>query len=191
MRRRTWLILLAAVVLSSALAGGLYWHWVNSPRYALQRMALALKTRNMEQFFKYVDLKAIFNNFLDSSSQDLKETPSGKEDEWSRMSRQMGSKFARIFLPKIFDRFAKEIRGLMEKYLTNLDNTQILAIAAAATTAGIEVQGDEARVTLVDPKTKEPFRFRMQRQPETGTWQIVAVNYQDLKKFSKREFQGS
>lgn len=190
MRRRTWLILLAAVVLSSALAGGFYWHWVNSPRYALQRMALDLKTRNMEQFFNYLNLKAIFNDFLESSSQDLKEPPSGKEDEWCRMSRQMGSKFARMLLPKLFDRFENEIRGVMEKYLTNLDNTQILAIAAAATTARIEVQGDEARVTLVDPKTKEPFRFRMQRQAETGTWQIVAVNYQDLKKFSKHEFGG-
>ncbi len=55
----------------------------------------------------------------------------------------------------------------MEKYLLNLDNTQILAIAAAATTAQIEVQGEEARVTLVDPKSQEPFHFRMQRQPET------------------------
>ncbi|HEY9074353.1 MAG TPA: hypothetical protein VIN67_09505, partial [Desulfobaccales bacterium] len=179
MRRRTWLILLAAVVLSSALAGGFYWQWVNSPRYALQRMALALKTRNMDQFFKYVDLKAIFNDFLESSSQDQEKPPGGKQDEWSRMCRQMGNKFARSFLPKIFDRFAKEIQGVMEKYLTNLDNTQILAIAAAATTAGIEVKGDEALVTLVDPKTKEPFRFRMQRQPATETWQIVAVNYQD------------
>ena len=64
MRRRTWLILLSVVVLGGALAGGLYWHWVSSPRYALQRMALALKTRNMPQFFKYVDLKAIFNDFV-------------------------------------------------------------------------------------------------------------------------------
>ena len=49
-----------------------------------------------------------------------------------------------MFLPQLFDSFEKEIKGVMGKYLQNLDNTQILAIAAAATTAQIEVQGEEA-----------------------------------------------
>ena len=194
MRRRTWLILLTVVVLGGALAGGLYWHWVSSPRYTLQRMALALKTKDMPQFFKYLELKAIFNNFIDCAGQDLDEPKvkkDQKEDDWSRLNRQLGNKFARMFLPKLFESFEKDIRRIMEKYLLNLDNTQILAIAAAATTAQIEVQGEEARVTLVDPKSQEPFHFQMRRQPETGTWQIVSVNYQDLKKFSKREFRGS
>ncbi len=191
MRRRTLIIILVAAVLGAALAGGLYWRWSTSPRYALQRMSLALKTRDMQQFNKYLDLKAIFNDFVDSASQDLdnpKDNKDKKEDEWNRLSRQMGGKFARIFLPKLFESFEKDIRAMMEKYLQDLDNTKILAVAAAATTAQIEVQGEEARVTLVDPKSKEPFRFQMRRQPETGTWQIVAVNYQDLKKFSKRGF---
>ncbi|MCX5889357.1 MAG: hypothetical protein NTY36_07875 [Deltaproteobacteria bacterium] len=193
MRRRTWLILLTIVVLGGALAGGLYWHWASSPRYALQRMALALKTKDMPQFFNYVDLKAIFNNFIDCAGQDLDEPKAKKdqkEDDWSRLSRQLGNKFTRTLLPKLFESFEKNIRGLMEKYLLNLNNTQILAIAAAATTAQIEVQGEEARVTLVDPKSQEPFHFQMRRQAKTGSWQIVSVNYQDLKKFSKREFQG-
>ncbi len=191
MRRRTLIIILVAAVLGAALAGGLYWRWSTSPRYALQRMSLALKTRDMQQFNKYLDLKAIFNDFVDSASQDLdnpKDNKDKKEDEWNRLSRQLGGKFARIFLPKLFESFEKDIRAMMEKYLQDLDNTKILAVAAAATTAQIEVQGEEARVTLVDPKSKEPFRFQMRRQPETGTWQIVAVNYQDLKKFSKRGF---
>lgn len=193
MRRRNWLILISVVVLGGALAGGLYWHWVSSPRYALQRMALALKTKNMPQLFKYLDLKAIFNDLVESSSQDLdkpKDKKEKKEDEWNQLSRKMGSKFARIFLPKLFESFEKDIRAMIEKHLQELNNKQILAVAAAATTAQIEVQGEEAGVTLVDPKTKEPFRFRMRRQPGTGLWQIVAVNYQDLKKFSKRELQG-
>ena len=54
----------------------------------------------------------------------------------------------------------------MEKYLQNLDNTQILAIAAAATMAQIEMQGEEAKVTLIDPKSKKPFHFQMRRQPK-------------------------
>ncbi len=193
MRRRIMLIVLIAAVLGGALGGGLYGRWAASPRYALQRMALALKTRNMEQLFKYVDLKDIFNNFLESASQDLdapKAPKNNKEDDWSRFSRQMGSKFARLFLPKLFDSFEKDIRAVIEKYLLNLSNTQILAIAAAATTAQIEVQGEEARVTLVDPKSREPFHFQMRRQTETKTWQIVSVNYQDLKKFYQREVQG-
>ncbi len=82
----------------------------------------------------------------------------------------------------------KEIKGAMEKYLQNLDNTKILGVAAAATTAQIEVQGETAKVTLVDPKTQKPLRFQMQRQPQTGTWQIVSINYQDFKDFAKRQF---
>jgi hypothetical protein len=191
MRRRTLIMILVAALLGAALAGGLYWHWASSPRYALQRMALALKTRNMQQFFKYVDLKAIFNDFADSASQDLdnaKDKKDKKDDDWSRLSRQMGNKFARMFLPKLFESFEKDIRAIMEKYLQGLDNKQILAVAAAATTAQIEVQGEEARVTLVDPKSHEAFHFQMRRQPETKTWQSVSVDYQDLKNFSKRGF---
>lgn len=191
MRRRTFrtvLILITAVILGAVLAGGLYWRWATSPRYALQQMALALETRDMPKFFNYLDLKAILNNFLDSADQDLEKPPGKNEDELTRKSREMGRKFARMFLPKLFDSFAKGIRGVMEKQLLALDQTKILAIAAAATTARIEVQGEEAQVTLVDPKSKEPLRFQMLRQPQTGIWQIVSVNYQDLRKFAKREF---
>ncbi len=188
MRRRTLIIVLIAVVVGAVLAGGAYWRWTDSPRYALQHMALALKTKNMPEVFKYVDLKAILNNLLEASSQERQEPKGGKDDEWDRMSRQMGSKFARMFLPQLYDRFEKEIKGVIERYLQNLDNTQILAIAAAATTAQIEVQGEEAQVTLVDPKSKKPFRFQMQRQPKTGTWQVVSINYPDLKYFTKRKF---
>ncbi len=190
MRRRTLIIVLIAVILGAALAGGAYWQWTKSPRYALQRMALAIKTKDMPTFFKYMDLKAIFNNFLEASSRDLDEPLNRKEDDLSKMGRMLGQKFARMFLPKLFESFEKDIRGMMENYLLNLDNRQVLAIVAAASTAQIEVTGEEARVTLVDPKSQEPFHFQMQRQAETGIWQIVSVDYQDLKKFSKREFRG-
>jgi hypothetical protein len=103
----------------------------------------------------------------------------------------MGQQLARMVLSNLSDALERQCRQLMEKYLLNLDNTRILAIAAAATTAQIEVQGGDARVTLVDPKSQEPFHFRMQRQPKSGTWQIVAVDYQDLRKFVKREFKGT
>lgn len=190
MRRRTLSIILITVVLGAVLSGGLYWRWTASPRYALQRMALALQTKNMPQFFNYLDLKAIFNDFVDAASQEPEEPKSRKDDDWGRLSRQLGGKFARMFLPQLFESFEKEIQGVMEKYLLNLDNTQILGVVAAATTAQIEVQGEEAQVTLVDPKSHKPLRFQMQRQSETGTWKIVSVNYQDVKNFARREFQG-
>jgi len=189
MRRRTLIIILAAVIFGAALAGGAYWYWSNSPRYALQRVALALKTKNMPEVFKYLDIKAILNNFIDAASQEP-EDPSCKDDEWTRMSRKMGGKFARMFMPKLIDSFEKEIKGVMEKYLQSLENKQLLIIAAAATTAQIEVQGEEAQVTLIDPKSKEPFHFQMQRHQETGIWQIVSFNYQDFKYFAKRGFPG-
>ena len=189
MRRKTLIIALAVLVLGAALAGGLYWRWHQSPRYALQQMALALESRNMDKFFKYMDIKGIFNNFLEASGKDLKAPQDPNADEWTRMTQSLGRKFARFLLPKLFDTFESQIRGAVEKYLLNLDNSQILAIAAAATVAKIDTRGDEAQVTLTDPKTKEPLRFQMRRDPKRGLWQIVSINYQDLKRFYQREFR--
>jgi len=188
MRRKTWIIAVAIVVLGGALAGGLYWRWANSPRYALQQAALALEVRDMPKFFNYLDLKEILNQFIAASSKDL-ETPEDQQaDEWTRFSRQLGRKFAHLFLPKLFEAFETQIRGGLERYLLNLNNSQILAIAAAATVAQIDTRGDEAWVTLTDPKTKDTFRFQMRRLPNHAVWRIVSVNYDDLKRFSKREF---
>lgn len=188
MRRRTLLIYLIAGILVAVLGGGLYRSWIASPRYALQRMALALKTRDMPRLFKYLNIKAIANNMAESAIPDSDDAKGGTEDPWNRKGRQMGRQLARMVLSNLSDALERQCRQLMEKYLLNLDNTRLLAIAAAATTAQIEVQGGDARVTLVDPKSQEPFHFRMQRQPKSGTWQIVGVDYQDLRKFVKREF---
>ena len=188
MQRKTWIIAVAIVVLAGTLAGGLYWRWANSPRYALQQATLALQARDMDKFFIYVNLKEILNNFIEASSKDLDTPDDPQADEWSKYSKQLGRKFAHLFLPKIFDAMAAQIRGVVERYLLHLNSTQIVGIAAAATVAQIDTRGDEAAVTLVDPKTKDTFRFQMRRQPNQGNWQIVSVNYDDLKRFTKREF---
>ena len=189
MRRKVLIIVLAVLILGGALGGGLYWRWYNSPRYALQQMALALKTRNLDNFFKYLDLKAIFNNFLEASGKDLDAPVNPDADEWTRMTQHLGRKFARVLLPKLFDTFETQIRGVMENYLRNLDNSQIMAIAAAATVARIDTQGDEAQVTLTDPRTKDTLRFQMHRDPQRRLWQIVSVSHEDLKRFCQREFR--
>ncbi len=189
MRRKVLLIVLAVVLLGGTLGGSLYWYWVDSPRYALQQMALALKTRNMDNFFKYLDLKGILNNFLDASCADSEQSADRKPDEWTQLSRNMGRKLSRVLLPKLFEAFAVQIRTVLEKYLLNLDNSQILGVAAAATTAKIERQGEAAQVTLVDPKTNDLLRFQMRRETEKGSWRIISVNYQDIKNFYKRRLQ--
>jgi len=188
MQRKTWIIAVAVVILGGAVAGGLYWRWANSPRYALQQAALALQARDMDKFFNYVNLKDILNNLVESSSKDLTTPEDQSTDEWTKFSRQLGRKFAHLFLPKLFETFEAQIRVVVERYLLNLDYSKILVIAAAATVAQIDQQGDEALVTLTDPKTRDTFQFQMRRQPNHGTWQIVSVNYDDLKRFSKREF---
>jgi hypothetical protein len=189
MSRKLLIAILAILILGGALAGGLFWHWYQSPRYALQQMALALKTRDMDNFFKYIDLKEILNNSLEDLSRDLgsKDKPDQGADEWTRLTRQFGRKFARQLLPKLFDTFEPQIKWVIESYLRNLTNTQILAVAAAVTVARIEVKGDVAQVTLRHPKGGDSLHFQMQRQPQ-GVWRIVSVNYQDLKKFIQRDF---
>jgi len=188
MRRKTWIIAVAIVVLGGALAGGLYWRWANSPRYALQQAALALQARDMDKFFTYINLKEISASLAQECGKDL-DTPTEPEtDDWNKLCRQLGRKFAHILLPKLFEAFEVQIRGVVERYLLHLETSRIVVIAAAATVAQIDSQGDEAAVTLTDPKSKDTFRFQMRRQPNHGVWQIVSVNYADLKRFSKREF---
>jgi len=190
MRKPVNFIVIVAALVAAAIAGTLlYQSWHDSPRYALQEMVLAIKARDMDKVFNYLDLKEIFNNFLESSTEGLKSDDKGG-DEWSQFSRQMGRKFARKLLPKLFDNFEKQIRQAIEAYLQNLHNTQIMALTAAVTTAGIEVQGGEAQVTIKDPKTKKPLRFRMRRSPGTGAWRVVSVNYYDFKELLKKEFLG-
>jgi hypothetical protein len=188
MQRKTWIIIVAIVILGGAVAGGLYWRWANSPRYALQQAALALQARDMNKFFNYVNFKEILNNLIESSSKDLNNPEDDSADEWTKFTRQLGRKFAHLFLPKLFEAFEAQIRGVVERFLLNLDYSKIVIIAAAVTVAQIDQQGDEAVVTMTDPKTRDTFQFNMQRQPNHGTWQIVSVNYDDLKRFSKREF---
>jgi hypothetical protein len=187
MRRKTWIIALAIVVLGAALGGGLYWRWSNSPRYALQQAALALKTHNLDKFFTYLDLKEIVTNFAEASSRDQASRDDPQADELNKFTRSLGGKFAQLFLPKLIESFEPQVRKVLGHYLLKLNDTQILGIAAAVTVAEIDTQGDEARVTLTDPKSQEKLRFQMHRQPDHGNWQIVSVNYDDLKRFYKRE----
>jgi hypothetical protein len=187
MRRKTWIIALLIVVLGGALGAGLYWRWSNSPRYALQQAALALKTRNLDTFFAYLNLKEIVTNFAQAASKDPAAQDDPQADQLTRYSRNLGGKFAQLFLPKLIESFEPQVRKILGHYLLNLNDTQILGIAAAVTVAEINTQGDEAQVTLTDPKTQEKLRFQMRRQPNDGAWQIVSVNYDDLKRFFKRE----
>ncbi|MEJ2672192.1 MAG: hypothetical protein P8168_08335 [Deltaproteobacteria bacterium] len=187
MRRKTWIIVLAIAILAAGLGGGFYWHWYNSPRYALQQAVLALETRNMDKFFNYVDLKEIVINFSNASSKDLESQSEHQVDNWTRYSRRLAGKFTQLFLPKLIESFQPQVRKVLEHHLLNLNHTQILGIAAAVTVAQIDTQGSEAKVTLTDPQSQETLRFKMRRQPESGVWQIVSVNYADLKRFYKRE----
>lgn len=188
MQRKTWIIALAIVILGGVVAGGLYWRWANSPRYALQQAALALQARDMDKFFNYVNLKEILNNLVETCGKDLATSADQPADEWTKLCRQLGRRFANVLLPKLFEAFEGQIRVVVERYLLNLDYSKILVIAAATTVAQIDSQGDGAVVTLTDPKTRDTFQFNMRRLPNQGTWQIVSVNYDDLKRFTKREF---
>ncbi|MEW6388363.1 MAG: hypothetical protein AB1491_12685 [Thermodesulfobacteriota bacterium] len=189
MRRKTLMAVLAVLVLAATTAGVLYWRWLNSPRYALQQMVLALRTKNMPEFYKYLDLKAIMGSIVEGSGQEAAAPDDPKEDEWTKLSRRMGRRLARSLIPKLVENFDPQIKRVLEQYLLTLDNSKILALAAAVTVAQIDTRGGEAQVTLRDPKTGEPLRLRMSRQPETDRWVVVGITYEDFKKFVKRELK--
>ncbi len=190
--RRNMLMALGAVVILAGLAGGYrYWEWRNSPRYALQQMVLALKNRDVEQLFTYIDFPSVIGNFGQEASEDLggllPEKP--QADELERFGRRLLEKFMRTVSPKLVEALMPQIKAGAQTFLENLTTTQVMALGAAVTMAEIETRGETAIVTLRDPKTKEPFRFSMHKDPKEGKWQISGVRYQDFKKFLRQEFQ--
>jgi hypothetical protein len=108
-------------------------------------------------------------------------------DDLERLGRRLGQKVAKFMVPKLLEKFEKQIKEAVKEYLLNLSTSQVLALAAAATAADITPKGEAAEVKLLDPKTGQPFRFRMHRDPATKEWRIVAIRYEDLKKLLKRE----
>jgi hypothetical protein len=187
MKRSAVIIFCTVFLLAAVVTGGLYWRWVNSPRYALQQMVLAIQTRNLDKFYNYMDLKEISANLVDASSEELTSPESPDMDELERLGRRLGKKVAKIVVPKLLEKFEKQIKGGIEQYLLNLSNSQVLALAAAVTTADIKTRGETAEVTLQDPKTGGPLRFRMLRDPTSKQWRIVTLRYEDLKRLVKRE----
>lgn len=186
--KRSAIIIFATVFLLAALVtGGLYWQWVNSPRYALQQMVLAMQTKNLDKFINYIDLQEISINLVDAGSEDLTAPEKPDMDEMERLGRRLGQKAAKFIVPKLLEKFEKQIKEAVKEYLLHLSNTQVLALAAAVTTADIDTKGETAEVKLLDPKTGQPFRFRMHRDPAGKEWRIVSIRYEDLKKLLKRE----
>ena len=59
-------------------------------------MALALKTRNMDQLFKYVNIKAIANNLAESALPNSDDDKGGPEAPWDRKTQEMGRPFGPI-----------------------------------------------------------------------------------------------
>lgn len=191
MRRNVVIGVIAVLVLGGLAGGFLYWQWLNSPRYALQQMVMALKTRDLDKLFTYVDLPAIIDNLGQDASEDLANLmPANPEaDEIERLGRRLLEKFVRAIPPKMVEAIKPQIKAGAEKFLENLSNTQLLGLAAAVTTAQIATRGEVATVTLQDPKTGEKFRFQMTRDAKDQTWKISSIRYQDFKKFLTQEFQ--
>lgn len=195
MRRKIILSIVGVLFVSGAIIGGYVYYWQGSPRYALYQMVRAIQKRDMETFFKYIELKEIFNNLIQEAGQDINIPPeSGPDngtpkDEWNRWSQRLGKKFARYLLPKLFATFEGQIKSQIEDYLLNLSTGQTLGLTALVAQAKIEQQHHRAQVTLTDPQSHQSLRFWMYQDPQTREWHIVEVNYQDLKNVIQHELQ--
>jgi hypothetical protein len=187
--RRGVAIALVIVVLGGIAGAGLYWHWINSPVYSLYHMVEALKARNYNEFFKYMIIKDIVGDMVDATSKELLLKDDPKENNLTKFGRQLGQKFASQLIPKLFDGFEKQIQGVIERYLRQLTDEQIKALAEAVKLADVQTEGDVSRVTLKEKKTKEPLHITMRRDPQDRVWRIVSVNYEDFKRLVIREFK--
>jgi len=187
MRRSPLVFVIAALLLGIAVAGGFYYHYRQSPRFALHQMVNALMHRNYKEFYTYLDLNSILSHLMQETGKDLipSEIPQG--DYLSQFGWKMGRKLAQNLLPKILQTVEKNLHGLINKYLDTLDTEDLLALEAAVALAEISPKGDEAQVILKFPKGNAQLRLTMSRNLPKRSWRVVSVNYQDLKNLLKKE----
>jgi hypothetical protein len=187
MRRSPLIFVIAALLLGIAVAGGFYYHYRQSPRFALHQMVNALMQRNYKEFYTYLDVHSIFGQLMQETGKDLlpSEIPPG--DYLSQFGWKMGKKFAKNLLPRLLQTVENNLHSLVNKYLDTLTTQDLLAVEAAVALADISSTGDEAQVTLKFPKKNGQLHLTMSRDNPKGSWQVVSVNYQDLKDLLKKE----
>lgn len=184
MRRSPLIFVVAALLLGIAVAGGFYYHYRSSPRFALHQMVTALIKRDYQEFYTYLDLNPILSQLMQETGKDLisPELPEG--DYLGQLGWKMGRKFAQNLLPRILETFENNVHVLINKYLDTLTTQDLLALEAAVASAEINRQGDEARVILKFDQDGR-LRLTMSRIPD-GHWRVVSVNYEDLKQVLKK-----
>lgn len=141
------------------------------PRYALQQMVVALKTRDLDKLLYYIDLASIMAHLSREAAEDLAQVLPGspEPDAVERFGRRVLEKLARAIPPKAVEALTPVIKSGVEKYLQNLSTTQILGLAAAVSTARIEQQGERATVVFSDPKPKNSSALKWCGIPPTGS----------------------
>jgi hypothetical protein len=187
MRRSPLVFVIAALLLGIAVAGGFYYHYRQSPRFALHQMVNALMYRNYKEFYTYLDLNNILSHLMQETGKDLipSEIPEG--DYLTQFGWKMGRKFAQNLLPRILQTVEKNLHSIINKYLDTLTTEDFLALEAAVALADISQTGDEAQVTLKFPKGDAQLRLTMFRSLPKRGWRVVSVNYKDLKNLLKKE----
>ncbi len=186
MRRSPLLFVIAALLLGIAVAGGFYYRYRTSPRFALHQMTTALIERNYKEFYTYLDLKSIVSQLMQETGKDLipQEIPEG--DYLGQLGWKMGQKLAQHLLPRFLETFERDLHNLIKKYLDTLTTKDLLALEAAVALAEVDRQGDEAQVTLKFPKGDAKLRLTMSRNFPDRSWRVVSVNYGDLKGVLKK-----
>jgi hypothetical protein len=186
--RRLLIFLAAALLLGVVVAGGFYYLYRNSPRFALHQMAVALTQRNYDKFYSFVDMKSILGSLTQDTGKDLIPpdiVPKG--NFLGELGLKMGSRVAQQLVPQIYGAFEKEIHRVINQFLDTLTTQDLLALEGAVALAEIHQTGDEAQVILRFPKADGSLHLTMSRNPQDRTWQVVYVNYEDLKELVKKK----
>ncbi len=181
------------IVVAVLIAGGIFWYWQGTPRYALAQIVVAVQTQDKDKLFRYLDLPAIIGNLATKSSEDLNifgdQPPAAgaPEDEWNRVGRSLSKKLAQYLVPKVIEALEPQIKEQVGVFLANLGAREKVAITGLLTHAHIATpEGGVAAVTVRDPGSGRQFAFRMAQDAQTGIWRVNEINYQDLKRYLKQ-----
>jgi hypothetical protein len=190
-------LLFLAIIIGLATSTYYYfYYWRETPRFALWQMTRAIQANDTQTLFQYIDLQAIADQLVAKSTGDvdswllnkgLGATP--EEDDVSRLARSLTKKFARFLTPKFVAALEPQLKGIVEKYLAELNTLQKAGLSALPAKAEIQQEDGVAAVTLTDPQSGQTLHFNMARPTDGGKWRIVEINYEDLKSFIERKIK--
>ena len=179
------LLIVLGVILVAVV--GAFMYAKSTPQYSLYKMDQAVKSKDYETFSKYFNVDAVIDDLLDkaleASKQEIAKTyPSGSQES------EVAQKYAKDLLDKLAPQMKKQAKEEIKKQVESgkfIEDYSQPNIINAFTNTKVKMEGNDAVVTVTDPKTKNSVSFRMRKK--ASYWEIYKIDMtlEELQKMSQ------